>query len=352
MIVPNVTLYAGSRLFGNEGDVAMTELDSFPDPGELPVVDWISKDLIDVDAAYQRGEDTARAEKIARSFSWSKFGAIVVVPRDDRFAVIDGQHRAAAAKMHPLIDNLPAVIMPSVQGTAAEATSFIGLNAERKQVNGLELFHAKLAMGDEDVLTVAQVLDRAGVTVPRYASAKYEARQTIAVNVINAMIGRHGAMRARLYLEILANADCAPISCNQIKAVEHLMTDDEFAGWIEPGELTATIRTMGVLGDTEAKRFAATHGLPTWKGLANVYFQKARKRRTPAKEQPAAGPEPVPVKAKAASALVRPHIAQRAAQVVMRTITPHHLPTAGNVTASVMGDPEPGRSALDQRRSS
>jgi hypothetical protein len=159
-------------------------------------------------------------------------------------------------------------------------------------------------------------------------------------------------MRARQYLEILANAELAPITGNQIKAIELLMTDDEFAGWIDPEELTSTISGLGTMADTEAKRFAATHCVPTWKGLANVWFQKARKRRTPVKEQPSAAAVPAPIKARAGSALVRPHVAQRAAKVVMRTITPHHLPTAGNVTASVMGDPEPGRSALDQRRSS
>ena len=336
----------------------MTEPATFPDPGELPVVDWISKGLIDVDAAYQRGEDTARAEKIAKAFSWSKFGAIVVVPKGDRYAVIDGQHRAAAAKMHPGIDNLPAVIMPSVQGTAAEATSFIGINAERKQISGLELFHAKRATGDEDVQTIDQVLSRTGITVPRYPSARYEPRQTIAVNVIHAVIARHGAMRARQYLEILANADLAPITGSQIKAVELLMTDDEFAGWIDPEELTSTVKAMGALADTEAKRFAATHCVPTWKGLANVWFQKARKRRTPVREPEIGGskPAPVPVKAKGVpenlASLVRPQIAQRGAQVVARTVTPHRLPSAGNVTASIMGDPPAGRSALDQRRSS
>ena len=140
-------------------DNIVPDQNDFPDPGELPVVDWISKDVIDVDVSYQRGEDMARAEKIARTFSWSKFGAVVLVPREDgRYAIIDGQHRMLAAKLHPLVDNLPAVIMPAVKGTAAEATSFIGLNAERKAVSGLELFHARRATGDEDVQTIDQVL--------------------------------------------------------------------------------------------------------------------------------------------------------------------------------------------------
>lgn len=317
----------------------MTDASTFPNPGELPVIDWIAKSLIDVDQAYQRPEDATRAEKIARSFSWSKFGAIVVVPKDGgRYSVIDGQHRAAAAKLHPLVDNLPAVIMPAVQGVAAEASSFIGLNADRKAVSGLELYHARLAAGDDDARTLADVVRRAGARVPKNPG-DYKPGDTVAVAAITAMIGRHGAMRARQYLEIMVRAEACPIQANQLKAVECLMSDPEFRGQVDGEDLTSAIKAMGAVAEHEAKRFAATHCVPLWKGLASTWFGKCKRRRTPAKGVPGD-----------LAGLVRPEIAQRAAQVAMRTITPHRLPAASDVTAATMGDPEPGRSALDQRR--
>lgn len=316
----------------------MTDV-AYPDPGEVPVIDWIAKHLIDVDHSYQRPEDAARAEKIARSFSWSKFGAIVVVPKDGgRYAVIDGQHRAAAAKLHPLVDNLPAVIMPMVQGVVAEAASFIGLNADRKAVSGLELYHAKLAAGDEDSQTIDQVVQRAGIRIPKHAG-DYKPRDTVAVAAIQAIIGRHGAMRARGLIEILAKAECAPITANQLKAVECLMCDPEFRGQVDGEDLTSVIVAMATSIDHEAKRFSETHRVPLWKAMASTWFGKCKRRRAPARGVPGD-----------LAGLVRPEIAQRAAQVAMRTITPHRLPSAGNVTAAVVGDPEPGRSALDQRR--
>ena len=308
----------------------MIEPVAFPDPGELPVVDWVSKSIIDVDAAYQRPEDAARAEKIARAFSWSKFGAIVLVPNretPDRYVVIDGQHRVAAAKLHPLVDNLPAVIMPSVTGTAAEATSFIGLNAERKSVNTLELFHARRAAGDEDVQTVDQVLARAGVTVPRYPGAKYKPGETVAVGVIQALIGRRGAMRARQCLEVLAKAGCTPIAGNQIKAVEQLMFDPEFAGTVDADDLTSVVQEMGAAAETEAKRFAATHCIPLWKALASTWFQKCRKRRAPVSPAPASLAKPAP-----------------------KYAPPVVSSDRRSLTGRAFGDPEPGRSALDQRK--
>jgi hypothetical protein len=86
-------------------------------------------------------------------------------------------------------------------------------------------------------------------------------------------------MRARQYLELLVKARLAPITATHIKAVEHLLTADEFGGQIEAEDLTATVLSMGGTDEVEAKRFAATHGCPVWKGLASTWFQKTRKRR-------------------------------------------------------------------------
>ncbi len=310
---------------------------TLPDPGELPVVDWVSKHLIDVDHAYQRPEDAARAEKIARAFSWSKFGAVVLVPKGDRYAIIDGQHRAAAAKLHPLVEHLPAVIMPSVQGVEAEATSFIGLNAERKAVSGLELHHARLAAGDPDAQTLADVVRRAGARIPKNPG-DYKPGDTIAVAALQALIGRHGAMRAREYLEILVRAECCPVQANQLKAVECLMSDPEFRGQVDGEDLTSVVKTMGAVAEHEGKRFAATHCVPFWKGLASTWFQKCKKRRPAAAIAPNRSPE------------VSNRLATAAAPQRFRTIVPNAMPMQRNVTAAVAGDPAPGRSALDQKR--
>lgn len=350
-------------------DLATKTAVDFPDPGELPVVDWVSKHLLDVDPAYQRPEDKARAEKIARGFSWSKFGAVVLVPREGgRYAIVDGQHRAAAALLHPLVDNLPAVIMPTVKGASAEAASFIGINAERRGVNGLEMYHARLAALDEDAQTVKAVLDRAGVSVPRHPGTK-AVRETIAVNVVAAIVGRRGAMRARQFLDILVKAECAPITANQLKAVELLSTAAEFAGTFDDDDLAATIKSMGEAAETEARRFAATHCVPQWKALGSVWFQKVRKRRAPA---PSTAPERMHVGKIAAPARheAQPSAAgtgrasagtaappRTAAEVAAAKVIPADLtsllpraPMRTSVTASISGDPEPGRSALDQRR--
>lgn len=256
----------------------MTEPTNTPDPGEVPVLDWLDVNLLDVDPLYQRPEDEKRVNKIASGFRWDRFGALVVAPKEGgRYSIIDGQHRARAAQLHPGVSLVPAVII-TADGVSEEAASFVGINAERKNTSALELFFAHLATGDEDAETVRQVCDRAGIRIPKHPQT-YKPGDCIAVAAIQSLVGRRGAMRARQYLEILTKGELAPITATHIKAVEHLMTADEFGGVIEGEDLTATIVTMGTAADADAKRFAATHGCPLWKGLTSTWFQRCRKRR-------------------------------------------------------------------------
>lgn len=359
-------------------DLTSINADKLPDPGEVPVLDWLDKNLIDVDPLYQRPLDEARVNKILSGFTWSSFGAVVVVPQEDgRYHVSDGQHRLAAAKLHPKVAHVPAVVV-KVEDVPAEAAVFVQINKARKNVSPLELFFAQLAAGDADAVTVLQVCERAGVRIPKHPGS-FKPSDCIAVNALHALVGQVGAMRAREYLQVLVAAGFAPIKAEHVKALLHLMTDPEFAEHVQLEDVAVAVRTVGSTGDAEAKRFAATHGTSVWKGLASVWFQKTKKRRVPvasaaqsrSASQPHAAGTGRPSEDSAAqsrrasvapaaaarsaaeiaaakaipadlTSLVRPEIAARAAKVAARA----------TVTASIAGDPGPGRSALDQRRAS
>lgn len=257
----------------------MTEATELPDPGEVPVLDWLDPAKIEVDPLYQRPIDAGRVEAILKGFSWRSFGALVVVPQaDGTYHVTDGQHRLEAAKQHPNVSHVPAVIV-TAEDIRSEASIFVDINRNRKNVSQLELFFAGLAAEDEDAMTIHQVCQRAGVRIPKYTSNGFKVGDCIAIGAIQAVINRRGAMRARQYLEVLAKADLAPITATHIKATEFLMNDPEFGGVIEGEDLTATILAMGGAAEAEAKRFAATHCCPVWKGLASTWFQRCRKRR-------------------------------------------------------------------------
>jgi hypothetical protein len=262
----------------------MTVEHEFRDPGEVPALDWIDKDLIDVDPTYQRELDAARVQRILDWFDWSSFGALVVAPKEGgRFNCTDGQHRLEAAKRHPLVKQVPGVIIAK-SGTVDEAANFVAINANRKNVTPLQLYWAELAAGDPEAVTVAQVCERAGVTIIRGAGGTPKAKpgETAAIAAVRGVVGKYGAMRGRQMLEVLGKAQLAPITALQVRAAELLLTDPEFKDDVEPEALTEAIAGRGLVLEDEARAFAATHRLPLTRALASVWFKRTRKRRKPA----------------------------------------------------------------------
>lgn len=254
---------------------------AFRDPGEVPVLDWLDKSVIDIDSTYQRGLDEGRVQKIVDWFTWDSFGAIVVAPAaDGRYHAIDGQHRLEAAKRHPKVSVVPAIIITAT-GTAAEAETFVNVNGARKNVSPLEMYWAQLAAGDPEAETVQQVCNRAGVKLLRYpgSNGKYGAGETVAIAALRALIDKRGAMRARQVLEVVAKADLRPVTGLQIKAAEVLMLDSEFSDQLEPEAITDAIRGHALVIEDEANAFAATHRMPKVRAFASVWFKRCRKKR-------------------------------------------------------------------------
>lgn len=247
----------------------------------MPALDWLDKDLIDIDTSYQRGLDEGRVQKILDWFAWDSFGAIVVAPAaDGRYHAIDGQHRLEAARRHPKVSVVPAIIITAT-GTAAEAETFVNVNAARKNVSKLEMYWAQLASGDDEAETVRQVCERAGVRLMRYpgSGGKYSAGETVAIGAIQSLVAKRGAMRSRQILQLLAQASLRPINAIHIKAAELLMLDPEFADELEPDAITDAMRAHAHVLDDEANAFAATHRAPKTRAYAAVWFRKCRKKR-------------------------------------------------------------------------
>jgi len=300
---------------------------AYPDPGEVPVLDWIDKALISVDPLYQRPLDHNRVATILKGFYWRSFGALVVVPQaDGQYHATDGQHRLEAAKLHPKVQHVPVVIVKA-DDIQAEAGIFVDINRVRKNVTGLELFFAQLAADDPRAVAVLSLCKQAGIRIPKHPG-DYKPGDSVAVGALAAIEAGYAEERALRILTTAGAGKFKPITAAHLKAVEHLLNDPEFRDQIVAEDLSALLERDGNMHDGEAKRFAATHRVSTWKGLASVWFQKTRKRRSPA--QTGIRAEPVPER--------------------FRTFVPHTVATLRNVTAAVAGDPPPGRSALDQRR--
>lgn len=128
----------------------------------------LSPDDIFADPTYQRVVDVARARSMAARWDRRLVGVIEVSDRghdaNPRYAIIDGQHRWAAAKC--FVD--PPALVANVHERltiADEAALFDKLNRERKKVNIFEHYKARLAADDWIIGRIQRVLDKHGLKV-------------------------------------------------------------------------------------------------------------------------------------------------------------------------------------------
>ncbi|WP_092496760.1 DUF6551 family protein [Faunimonas pinastri] len=248
-----------------------------------PTFEWLSPLDLLVDETYQRdlSDNSVRLiRKIVGGWDWRRFKPPVVVKTDAGFEVIDGQHTAIAAATHPEITRIPVMLVEAAE-LAERASAFLGHNRDRIAVTPAQMHYAAVAAGDEDALTVAQVCARAGVKIARHppGQGRYRIGETSAVGSLGALISRRGVKPAREILQVLVEAGCAPISAEQIRAAEMLLTDAEYSGDIEAADLVTTIIATREDAEREAKTFAAAHQVPRWKALGIVWFKRKPRGR-------------------------------------------------------------------------
>ncbi len=252
-----------------------------PPDGDQPTFRWIDPCSLLVDESYQRNlskRSMGLIRQIVGHWDWRRFKPPIVAETDVGLEVIDGQHTAIAAATHPGIPEIPVIVVRADE-RATRAGAFIGHNRDRISITSTQMYFAALTAGDEDALTVQQVCERAGVVVLKHppANAEFRPGETMAVAAIARLIARRGVIKARQVLETLRNADLTPVSAAAIRSTEDLLFNAEFAGQIQPGEITMTLTALGDLVDSEAKVFAATHKVPFWRAYGAVVFRYRRR---------------------------------------------------------------------------
>lgn len=120
------------------------------------------------DSTYQRTLDATRARKMADTWDRRLAGIIEVSDRGDthtpRYAIVDGEHRWAAAGL--LAD--PPMLVANVHNgltVADEAQLFDKLNRQRKQVSTWDHWKARRAAGDELVVAIEAVVVKHGLRI-------------------------------------------------------------------------------------------------------------------------------------------------------------------------------------------
>jgi len=219
-----------------------------PDPGDPPDLQWLSLTSLVIDPSYQRPTEERAARRliarIAEGFRWDRFGALTVAPVDadafDRFAVIDGQHRAAAARAAG-IASVPCVVVGAK--TAAAAAAWAGINRDRRNATSLQVFHAEIAAGDPEAMVLERIVTEAGLRLLRSPRPAKECRPGDvmcigALKAARATAGDAGLSRA---LAILAAAGAAPVKALQVHALTLLIAAPE---WREDLPTDATLARL------------------------------------------------------------------------------------------------------------
>ncbi|TCQ28244.1 hypothetical protein [Rhizobium sp. PP-CC-3G-465] len=267
--------------------VSLTGLDiATPENGQ-PICEVVRPESLMVDPSYQRSigaRGLSQIRKIIEAFDWNKFKPPICAYAEHDgqtvLKVLDGQHTAIAAASHPAIDFIPVMIVDA-SATSSQAAAFVGQNTERLGVTPLQLHQSGLVAHDLDAITIDIICKQAGVNILRHPGPGGKSRpgDTVSINSISELINKRGNETSRIILTVLAQGGFAPILKPQIKAVELLLTHDEYRDSITPDALTAAIQGTWATDLDEAKQLSVTHKWPLWRALAIHWFRKTKKVR-------------------------------------------------------------------------
>lgn len=255
-----------------------------------PICELVDPASLFVDPSYQRNiseRGLRRIRQMIEAWDWNRFS-----PPSCSFAehdgqtvlkVFDGQHTSIAAASHPGIAQIP-VMIHEARETAKQAAAFVGQNTGRLAVSKLQIHQAGLVAGDPEALTLNAVCERANVRMLAMPPSRgiYKPRDTVAVAAIETVISRCGVEKAVEIMTVASDGKLVPITADHIRAVEYLMTNEDYCEAFEPADLSTAIELAGRELEKEAKLFASGQGVPYWKGLAVQWFKKCRMRRSKA----------------------------------------------------------------------
>jgi hypothetical protein len=206
-----VHIYEDPDPIGAIAHLDFKDLAPSTDIGPRPEFAWIDVTWLQIDERYQRhiGSEKSRRliRRIVENFSWQRFQPLIVVQLDSgRFAVIDGQHRGAAAILHPLVTEVPAWILTAPE-LKRQAETFIAVNSDRVGMTQLHLYRAQLAAGENDALEIEELCQTAGITIVNATrlSPELMPRSTVAVSTIRKLLSTFGKPYLLAALEMLGD---------------------------------------------------------------------------------------------------------------------------------------------------
>ncbi len=167
--------------------------------------------------------------RIARSFSWSRFATVLVAPvEDDKFVIIDGERRTTAAALLGF-EKIPCQIVAAAR--EEQAIAFKVINKDTTAVSRMALHATGVVAGDPWAVRLDEVCARAEVELLRYPVPidRQSAGQTMAVGAISQCLKRYGEETLITALQCVtqtANNKPGALSARTIKALCTVLGSD------------------------------------------------------------------------------------------------------------------------------
>lgn len=181
------------------------------DIGQPPELAWLPIGSCRADTRYQRTLESRASQelirRIADSFSWAAFQAVLAAPDNDGgWWIIDGQHRVEAARLAG-VDHVPAVVIKG--GDVAElARAFVTANDNRVAINQFAKHRARRVAGDPEALAIDALCARYGIRVASTVKGIKDLRpgETLALGQFRLLPKKYGDRLAGHAIETIARA--------------------------------------------------------------------------------------------------------------------------------------------------
>lgn len=210
--------------------------------GERAELCMLPLDRLVVDDRYQRPISAVgriNINRIVARFDWRKFAPLVVSEVEGGcYAIIDGQHRATAALMHPGVHLVPYMVVKASVAEAAD--TFAAINGATTEVNSGQLFRSRVASGDQAALLIKAACDAAGVVLLAHRNdnkAAYRRGETLAVATVERCFKTYGRETLITALQCVTETSDGNPGCLRSPLIWALcQVLDERRDWRDAGE--------------------------------------------------------------------------------------------------------------------
>jgi hypothetical protein len=130
---------------------------------------WITKNDIHVNEEYQRDTIYSKVCAITAKWSWIGCGVLIVARRNNKYWVVDGQHRLKGASRRSDITALPCMAF-DLDSVSDEARAFYTINCLRKAITSMDKLKAETVSGDPIAMFLTNLFASSGVEVKKNAN--------------------------------------------------------------------------------------------------------------------------------------------------------------------------------------